>query len=111
MKKGQNKTSKKKVSRPAAARSIRKREDLFPVVAIGGSAGGLEAVTELLKNLSPSTGMAYVYIQHLDPTHESMLSTILSKSTKMPVLEAKSRSHCYCAFGQCERRSAGIKSN
>ena len=63
----------------------------FPIVAIGASAGGLEAVTDLLKNLSPDTGMAYVYIQHLDPSHESMLSTILSKSTRMKVLEAKNK--------------------
>jgi two-component system CheB/CheR fusion protein len=67
------------------------RSKSFPIVAIGASAGGLEAITQLLKNLSPSTGMAYVYIQHLDPLHESMLSNILSKSTRMPVLEAKEK--------------------
>src|SRR2546421_3244641 len=61
----------------------------FPIVAIGASAGGLEAVTELLKNLSPKTGMGYVYIQHLDPSHESMLSSILARATRMPVMEAK----------------------
>jgi two-component system CheB/CheR fusion protein len=60
----------------------------FFIVAIGASAGGLEAVTQLLKNLSPDTGMAYVYIQHLDPTHESMLSAILGRETKMKVVEA-----------------------
>jgi two-component system CheB/CheR fusion protein len=63
----------------------------FPVVAIGASAGGLEAISELLKSLSPKTGMAFVYIQHLDPTHKSMLSTILARFTKMNVLEAKHR--------------------
>ena len=61
----------------------------FPIVAIGASAGGLEAITEILKNLSPDTGMAYVYVQHLDPSHESMLTSILSRLTKMEVLEAK----------------------
>jgi len=61
----------------------------FVIVAIGASAGGIEAVTELLKNLPSNTGMAFVYIQHLDPTHESMLSTILTRVTKMKVLEAK----------------------
>lgn len=59
----------------------------FPIVAIGASAGGLEAITQLLKNLPADTGMAYVYIQHLDPTHESMLVPILSKSTDMKVME------------------------
>jgi two-component system CheB/CheR fusion protein len=60
----------------------------FPVVGIGASAGGIEAVTEFLKNLSPSTGMAFVYVQHLDASHESMLATILSRVTQMKVLEA-----------------------
>src|SRR5687768_3508768 len=61
----------------------------YPIVAIGASAGGLEAITQLLKSLPPDTGMAYVYIQHLDPNHESMLSSILSKATKMKVVQAE----------------------
>lgn len=71
------------------AQGNKRRSKPFPIVAIGASAGGLEAITQLLQNLSPTTGMAYVYIQHLDPTHESMLSEILSKCTKMDVREAK----------------------
>ena len=59
-----------------------------PIVAIGGSSGGMEAFTELLEHLSPETGMSYVYIQHLDPTYESQLTTILAKYTQMPVFEA-----------------------
>ena len=57
----------------------------FTVVAIGASAGGLEAITQLLKNLSPTTGMAYIYVQHLSPDHKSMLTPILSKVTSMKV--------------------------
>ncbi len=57
----------------------------FPVVAIGASAGGLEAVTQLLQNLSPTTGMAYIYVQHLSPDHESILVALLSKITEMKV--------------------------
>ncbi|WP_310559833.1 CheR family methyltransferase [Flavobacterium sp.] len=57
----------------------------FTVVAIGASAGGLEAITQLLQNLSPTTGMAFIYVQHLSPDHKSMLALILSKSTQMPV--------------------------
>lgn len=60
-----------------------------PIVAIGASAGGQEAVVELLKNLSPTTGLAYVYIQHLDPTQESHLTDILGRVTSMIVLEAE----------------------
>ncbi len=59
----------------------------FPVVAIGASAGGLAAFTALLKALPLKSGMAFVLIQHLDPTHESALSTLLSKVTAIPVFE------------------------
>ena len=59
----------------------------FPVVAIGASAGGLDAVKKILNNLSVDTGMAFVIIQHLDPTHESLLTSILSKQTTMHVVE------------------------
>src|SRR5215831_6476741 len=60
----------------------------FPVVGIGASAGGLEAVSQLLEPLPADTGMAFVVVQHLDPRHESKLDTILGKSTPMPVHEA-----------------------
>jgi two-component system CheB/CheR fusion protein len=59
------------------------------VVGIGASAGGLEAFTELLIHLPDDTGMAFVLIQHLDPNHDSHLSGLLSKVSKMPVSEVK----------------------
>ncbi|MFY9803119.1 MAG: chemotaxis protein CheB [Candidatus Acidiferrales bacterium] len=59
----------------------------FPVVGIGASAGGLEAFTELLKHLPEKAGMAYVLVQHLDPTHGSVLQEILARTTKIPVTE------------------------
>jgi two-component system CheB/CheR fusion protein len=59
--------------------------DPFPIVAIGASAGGLEAVSVLLKHLTADTGMAYIYVQHLNRDHKSMLTTLLAKSTKMKV--------------------------
>jgi two-component system CheB/CheR fusion protein len=61
----------------------------FPVVAVGASAGGLEAFNELLSHLPTDTGMAFVLVQHLDPKHGSMLSELTSRFTKMPVLEVK----------------------
>src|SRR5438445_4984869 len=61
----------------------------FPIVGIGASAGGLEAVSELLTHLPHNLGMAYVLVQHLDPKHSSTLSGILGRSTKMPVLQAE----------------------
>jgi two-component system CheB/CheR fusion protein len=59
------------------------------VVGIGASAGGLEALTQLLEHLPKKTGMAFVYVQHLDPSHESMLTAILSRVAPVPVQEAK----------------------
>lgn len=61
----------------------------FPIVGIGASAGGLEAFTQLLDHLSSDTGMAYVLVQHLDPKHESILTELLSRATKMPVSQVK----------------------
>ena len=63
------------------------KESPFPVVAIGASAGGLEAVTQLFQNLSPDTGMAFIYVQHLSPDHKSILTQLLAKTTKMKVQE------------------------
>jgi two-component system CheB/CheR fusion protein len=59
------------------------------VVGIGASAGGLDAFTELVRHLPNDTGMAFVLIQHLDPKHESLLTELLSKATRMPVSEVK----------------------
>ncbi|MGB9332905.1 MAG: chemotaxis protein CheB [Steroidobacteraceae bacterium] len=56
-----------------------------PIVAIGASAGGLEAISELLAALPSTNAMAYVVIQHLDPEHKSLLPEILSKKTDLPV--------------------------
>ena len=57
----------------------------FPVVGIGSSAGGLEALSELLLHLPHNLGMAYVYIQHLSSEHESFLPEIVQRKTKMKV--------------------------
>ncbi len=59
----------------------------FPVVGIGASAGGLEALQEFLRNLPDDTGMAFVAITHQHPDHTSMLPDLLSKCTKMSVAE------------------------
>ena len=61
----------------------------FPIVGVGASAGGLDAFVQLLTELPPDTGMAFVLIQHLDPTHPSILAETLVKATKMIVAEAK----------------------
>src|SRR5215470_6808535 len=62
------------------------RNDLL-IAAVGASAGGIEAFTELMSNLATDTGMAFVLVQHLDPEHHSMLTELLSKKTTMRVKE------------------------
>jgi len=62
---------------------------LVPIVAIGASAGGLEAFSELISHLPDDTGLAFVLLQHLSPEHPSMLSDILARSTDMPVQEVQ----------------------
>ena len=62
----------------AAARSTR-------IVAVGASAGGLDAFIDLLSAIPAGTGLAFVLIQHLDPRHDSMLAGILTRAAKIPV--------------------------
>jgi len=61
----------------------------LPIVAIGASAGGLEAVTDLLTHLSSTTGLAYAYIQHQAPSLDGQLANLLGQATPMPVLQAQ----------------------
>ena len=60
----------------------------FPVVGIGASAGGLDACTKLVSALPPASGMALILVQHLDPTHESLMVNLLAEHTAMTVCQA-----------------------
>lgn len=62
---------------------------LFPVVGVGASAGGLEAFVELLRQFPADTPMAFVLIQHLDPSHPSSLREALARTTRLPVEEVQ----------------------
>ncbi|MBD2145500.1 chemotaxis protein CheB [Sphaerospermopsis sp. FACHB-1194] len=66
-----------------------KQNNLFPIVGIGASAGGLEAFTQLLSHLPTDTGMGFVLVQHLNPQQKSMLTEILSRTTQIPVTEVQ----------------------
>jgi len=78
---------------PRPRRAVGKADDggLFPVVGIGASAGGLDAFLQLFHGLSAATGMGFVVIQHMDPSKESLLADILSRSVRIPIVEAKDR--------------------
>jgi len=60
----------------------------FPVVGIGASAGGLEAISELMSEVPAVSGMAFLVVQHLDASRHSLLPEILAKRVAMPVQEA-----------------------
>lgn len=59
----------------------------FAIVGIGASAGELDAFKKFLENLTPDSGMAYVFVQHLSPDHDSSLPKLLASQTKVPVHE------------------------
>lgn len=73
-------------SKENASAPLERKND-FLIAAVGASAGGIEAFTELMSNLATDTGMAFVLVQHLDPEHHSMLTELLSKKTTMRVKE------------------------
>jgi len=84
-----NPDSSKLVTEHSRAARRRPQSKSVPVVGVGASAGGLEAFQQLLNHLPTTTGMAFVFVQHLAPRHESMLTELLSRNTKIPVHEVK----------------------
>lgn len=60
----------------------------FPIVGIGASAGGLEALKQFFENMPGDCGMAFVVIQHLDPNYIGVLPELLQRYTTMKVLQA-----------------------
>jgi two-component system CheB/CheR fusion protein len=72
---------------PPAEEAPPKTNAAFPIVGIGASAGGLEALETFLRHVPKSSGVAFVVIQHLDPTHKGMLVELLQRSTAMPVAQ------------------------
>ena len=65
------------------------KSEQFPVVGIGASAGGLEALSKLLVALPSNTGMAFVVITHMAPHQKSSLASILEVKCVLPVKELK----------------------
>lgn len=59
------------------------------VVGLGGSAGGLEAFEQFFDRMAADSGMAFVVVSHLDPTHKGMMPELLQRHTAMPVVQAK----------------------
>jgi len=79
--------SKRQNSAAEAVTVTRGQELDTTIVAIGASAGGIEALTELMTHLPADTGLAFVLVQHLDPKHHSILTELLGRKTAMSVTE------------------------
>ena len=92
-KKPATKAPSKKTAREPAKREKKKapampKEDAgFPIVGIGASAGGLEALEVFFTHMPPDKNIAFVIIQHLSPKHKSIMGSLLSKYTQMDLLD------------------------
>ncbi|MCX6838813.1 MAG: PAS domain-containing protein [Verrucomicrobia bacterium] len=77
--------------RKPAAKVASKASAAFPIVGIGASAGGLEALEQFLARVPPGSGMAFVIVQHLDPTRKGIMPELLQRATGMKVIQVKNR--------------------
>jgi two-component system CheB/CheR fusion protein len=73
------------------AKPARQENALFPIIGIGASAGGLEALERFLGHVPEGSGMAFVIVQHLDPTHKGIMPELLQRATRMQVIQVKDR--------------------
>ena len=87
-----------RAARRAADRSKIARSGTTPttsahlrIVGLGASAGGLEALRAFFGSMPAKTGLSFVVVVHLDPTHESLMPELLAKSTTLAVREAQDR--------------------
>jgi two-component system, chemotaxis family, CheB/CheR fusion protein len=74
-----------------ASTDLRLHDVTFPVVGIGASAGGIEALLRFFEHMSPDAGIAFVLVLHLSPTHDSKADEVLQRVTAMPVLQVVAR--------------------
>lgn len=85
------KTRQKTTTKLKTEKSFDAEAANFSIVCIGASAGGLEAIEQFLRQVPEDSGMAYVVIQHLDPTQKGMLPELLQRVSKMEVFQVKDR--------------------
>lgn len=77
---------------PASSAPVKRPADrVFPIVGIGASAGGLEALVQFFEQVPPACGMAFVVVQHLDPTQKGMMPELLQRATAMKVTQVTDR--------------------
>ncbi len=94
------KTTVKSESKPEAKKTRgggeRKKSEPKPaakpplyIVGMGGSAGALEAFEQFFTSMPPDSGLAFVLVPHLDPTHKGMMPELLQRFTRMQVMQAE----------------------
>jgi len=71
--------------------ALRPEPPPFPIVGLGASAGGLEALEQFLRQVPKGSGLAFVIIQHLDPTHQGIMAELLQRTTEMDVFQVRDR--------------------
>jgi chemotaxis methyl-accepting protein methylase len=91
LKKNSEKTSTETISNKLQETPLRHTPPLFPIVGIGSSAGGLEALEQFLRHAPEGCGMAFVIVQHLDPTHKGIMPELLQRVTGMEVFQVRDR--------------------
>ncbi|MCX6237894.1 MAG: PAS domain-containing protein [Bacteroidia bacterium] len=85
-------TRKPKSTEPIKEKTYTPTDSIqFPIVGLGASAGGLEALEQFFGNMPKDNGMAFVVIQHLDPTHVGIMPELLQRITLMKVIQASDR--------------------
>jgi two-component system CheB/CheR fusion protein len=88
-------SASRRLKRPAKVvnreSSVSPASAAFPIVGIGASAGGLEALEQFLGHVPAGSGMAFVIVQHLDPTRKGIMSELLQRATRMKVVQVRDR--------------------
>ncbi len=72
-------------------RNVNPKDRNFAIVGIGASAGGLEALEQFFSNMDPISGLSFIVIQHLDPTHKGLLGELIQRITEMKVITVTDR--------------------
>ena len=77
----------------------------LPIVGIGASAGGVEALEAFFRAVPAENGMAFVVVTHLPPYRDSLLAEILGRATQMPVVNAPTTSRSKCSMSTFSHRA------
>ena len=85
-----------RAGKPASAKAKAKksaapRDESFPILGLGASAGGLEALKQFFEAMPPDSGMAFLVLTHLDPDHTSILPELVQRYTSMEVKAAEDK--------------------